>query len=409
MGITVNTALNALLILLAYFLATTTTTLAQSFDRTQQALDDSNLLQEVAVTIGNVNGRLWEYSKGGSSTSKIYESASSIKWVTSVVILRLVEEGTMSLEDTPGKYLGYWEPKHDTMTVRQLLAFTSGFRGQPLSIPCAYNSSSSIDECAERIYNTRLFYAPGTNYFYGPAHMLILASMAQNATGGTRWQDIFESRVARVIGMTSTSYGVKPTVSGGGSSLNANDLDVFCWTMLQRSRSFLSERLWNEMLSDQTASVNIANAPSFDYPFHYGLGVWRECLQELFDASCESLKIVSTTGGTGPHCWVDYESNVYGVITTNGAVGMGKKVLHFAINTLRPAILADMTTSFDNPTVQPSQERIEPPTVGQNPATDIADAPTATPSHTESSDGLRSCSKEWVQTLIAGGLLLGHI
>ena len=58
--------------------------------------------------------------------------ASASKWVTSTVILALVADGKLSLDDTTGKWLK-WTGVKGSITLRQLLSFTSGLR-DPLCI-----------------------------------------------------------------------------------------------------------------------------------------------------------------------------------------------------------------------------------------------------------------------------------
>jgi CubicO group peptidase (beta-lactamase class C family) len=353
------------------------TTTSQDFSQSRQVLDESSteLFEEVVVKIGNEDARLWEYQRGDDARDdKLYASASAIKWVSSVVILRLVAEGTLALDDSPAKYLEYWP--HQGVTVENLLSFTSGFRGRPFTVPCTSDADTTLEECAQEIAESSFFFAfvPQSTYFYGPAHFHMLAAMAQVATN-LPWQDIFETRVSQVLGMTDTRYIIpsasNPLVSGG-ALISANDMDLFMRAMLQRDSNFLPPELWTAMLQDQTPSdaVQFGYTPvPAEYPFHYGLGVWRECTTAAtFDASCEPLAIASTTGATGVHGWVDYENDYYGLIVTNGGVGNGVNVLTFAIEELRGNVLADLAAmSSSNSTSAPgSAPTLAPTTSGGN-------------------------------------------
>jgi CubicO group peptidase (beta-lactamase class C family) len=327
-------------------------------------MDESStdLFPEVVVTIGNEDDRLWDYQRGdGASNDQLYASASAIKWVSSVVVLRLVAEGTLTLADSPGQYLDYWP--HEGVTVENLLSFTSGFRGRPFLVPCTSDADTTLEACAQEIAESSLFFAfvPQSTYFYGPAHFHILAAMAQVATK-LSWQEIFETRVGQVLGMSATRYIIpsanNPLVSGG-ALISANDMDVFMRAMLQRDSNVLPPELWTAMLQDQTPSDSVqfeyTPVPA-EYPFHYGLGVWRECTTAAtFDVSCEPLGIASTTGATGVHGWVDYKNDYYGLIVTKGGLANGVDVLTFAIEELRGNVLADLVTlSSSNSTAVPT-------------------------------------------------------
>jgi hypothetical protein len=107
---------------------------AQNFPRTTQVLEQNiDLLPEAVVTIGTRQGWLWESTIGNDGDSitmdSLCMSASSIKWVSSVVILRLVHEGAMHLKDSPSQYL-------DCSTARttELDSVTVSLNGFPGSI-----------------------------------------------------------------------------------------------------------------------------------------------------------------------------------------------------------------------------------------------------------------------------------
>lgn len=350
--------LSLLMIMKAMFFMNISTAAQQTFERTQQSIEDSSLLSEAYVTIGNIEERLWDHSKGPTDADKLYRSASSIKWVTSVVILRLVHEGTMSLDDTPGMYLSYWDAEDDTMTLRNFLSFTSGFEGKPLRVRCVYDGTS-IDDCAESVYSEYLLDEPGTTFYYGPSHMLIAASMAQKATG-LSWSDIFETKLRSVVGMNSTAYIEETANVAGGAMITGKDMEAFLQTMLRRDPNFLSPELWDEMLKDQTANVTISDSPiPEEYAFRYGLGVWRECESATFDASCQQLNVMSTTGSFGVSGWVDYENRLYGLIMTDIGPGMGVEVVTFSIEELRPKIFEDLADP--RPTMAPTSSSPSPP------------------------------------------------
>lgn len=158
------------------------------------------------MRLGPPDGVIFTYHKGGSTETTSYASASAIKWVTSAVILRLVEEGVLELDAHPQQYLDWWtsDPMDDRsqVTIRQLLSFPSGLSGMPFgdgTPDCLEDANTTIDPCAEEIYQGTFDFNPGEFYFYGPSHMQILAAIAQAATGES-WVDIYQTRVAPAFG-----------------------------------------------------------------------------------------------------------------------------------------------------------------------------------------------------------------
>eukprot|EP00977_Amphora_coffeiformis_P027875 scaffold34656_cov178-Amphora_coffeaeformis.AAC.1 len=96
------------------------------------------------------------------------------------------------------------------------------------------------------------------------------------------------------------------------------------------------------MITDHTPSsrVVILNALLVGEGFRYGLGVW---LERTTDVTCQNVTVASTTGGTGPHGWVDYVNGTYDTIVREGELGMSD----FARNSLRPDVLADILLRDD--------------------------------------------------------------
>ncbi|MDO9182185.1 MAG: hypothetical protein Q7U04_07240, partial [Bacteriovorax sp.] len=52
------------------------------------------------------DGKQFSYSKSGSTPTTSYESASTSKWVSGIIILRAIENGNLASTDKPQTYLG---------------------------------------------------------------------------------------------------------------------------------------------------------------------------------------------------------------------------------------------------------------------------------------------------------------
>ncbi len=267
--------------------------------------------------------------------------------MTAAVILRLVEAGVLSLDDHPQAHLGWWtgdpnDPR-SAITIRQLLSFTSGFRGRPLgplAPPCITDGGTTIVACAQQIYADEFVDEPGTTYYYGPSHMQILAAIAEAATGQA-WSDIFQAQLATPLGMTATVYRypslTNPRASGG-ADISADDFDAFLAAMLSRE---LFPTTWKAMAADATPNgqVQLLYSPieSLNYEWHFGLGVWRECQQASWQPACDPVGILSITGALGMHGWIDSPGDFYGMIATEGGLGSSDVSVMLALS-VRPLI-----------------------------------------------------------------------
>lgn len=312
----------------------------------RQALQDSGFANVVAL-VGDGRGRRFEHRTGAATQDTPMRSASAIKWVTSAIILSLVEQGVLSLDDHPQHYLDWWTDVSDDprrqVTIEHLLSFTSGFRGTPFgfaSPPCIGNPGSTIDACARAIHDDWFFDLPGTTYYYGPSHMQILGAIAQAATG-LDWATIARQQLIDPLGMADTEY-VNPSVDNprlaGGATLSARDLEAFLIAMLDRSRL---PTTFEAMITDHTPEnrVTIGFTPIDEntYAWHYGLGVWRECPAAEWLAQCDSPKILSTTGAFGMHGWINVDRGYYGVLASDVGFGGADAVIDLAQD-LRPLI-----------------------------------------------------------------------
>lgn len=80
------------------------------------ATEDPSVTAESSFTLAleTASGHRFVHSRGDSMISTRYESASTSKWVAATVILSLVDQGVLSLDDEPSKYLPFWQGGRDT-------------------------------------------------------------------------------------------------------------------------------------------------------------------------------------------------------------------------------------------------------------------------------------------------------
>ena len=324
----------------------------EEWNKVRDAFDDNNDIRNAALVVGDsLNGRLFETEEGrGVSMSTVLETASLIKWVTGVVILTLVQDGVLGLGDNPQKYLDWWtnetEDLRSQVTIQQLLSFTSGFKGKPVSLfqtpPCISDETTTIDNCAKQIYDDWFEYEPGTTFYYGPSHHQIVASIAQAATGGKDWATIFQDQVAIPLDMTNTEYNSpstsNPRISGGAVS-TGDDIEKFLLGILRNTilNSTMVELMAMDGTSDDSIVFESTPIPE-EYPFHYGASVWLECTQPTWDTSCQERRILSGTGAFGFHAWIDRVTGVYGVLAMRRYLPGGGEVAVEAALKLRPLI-----------------------------------------------------------------------
>lgn len=160
------------------------------------------LTTNFSVVVGNAtHPKLFEYNHGNMTLDTPVLTASTSKWPMAMMIVGLVDDGTIkSLDDYAHSYVPWWstDVANDakaTITLRQLLSFTSGFgSGSPGqengTDTCMDNSTlypgATYDSCARMIYdNTTLSGTPGSTFSYNSVHLQLAGAIATHASGLT--------------------------------------------------------------------------------------------------------------------------------------------------------------------------------------------------------------------------------
>src|SRR5687767_10227760 len=122
--------------------------------------------------------------------------ASASKMVAGLTILRLVEQGFLTLDSTTGDVLG-WTGPQAAITLRQLLSFTSGLPREAL---CTLAQNTTLAACVDLVSQLTLEAAPGTSFDYGSTHLHVAARMAEVVTGQS-WANVFQAQLKSPLGL----------------------------------------------------------------------------------------------------------------------------------------------------------------------------------------------------------------
>lgn len=155
--------------------------------------------------------------------SDVFRLASLTKLIVSTAALRLVDEGTLNLDDPVTKYLPEFRPKLEggrapVITVRHLLTHTAGLTYTGFEKPDgAYhrlNVSGGIDgvdvsleENLRRIAAAPLLYEPGAGWGYSVAIDVLGAVVAK--AGGSTLQEVVRRTVTAPLKMKDTAFTAK--------------------------------------------------------------------------------------------------------------------------------------------------------------------------------------------------------
>jgi hypothetical protein len=272
------------------------------------------------------DGRRYSFNRGDSTLQTSYESASTSKLVSAVIILRLVEQGYLNLLDSPQDYISAWPiPSDDSlygMTLAQLLSFTSGLTDEPL---CLNVGISNFETCVIKIANTNAGNGilPGQEFYYPGTHLQVAGLMAIKALGVSNWQDVFTLFKAETGLFATATYDLpsstNPRLAGG---MHWTGEEYLAFLKALKDGALLTDPLIDQLLADHTASATIVNSPTVSAlgeDWHYGFGLWHECQSASFD--CVAGARVSSPGAYGAYPFWDRTDDYIGIVARQGELG----------------------------------------------------------------------------------------
>ena len=246
------------------------------------------------------------------STSTQFRIGSITKQFTAVAILKLQEQGKLSIEDKLSKYLPDF-PKADQVTLRHLLSHTSGIFNYT-------NAADFIDGVSEPIKPQDLInkiqtydydFEPGSRWSYSNSGYFILGNVVEQVSGKTLsqfWQEqlftplemkntgVYVNGIAytnEALGYghekneTNRSLDWDMSHAGAAGNIYSTVEDLFMWNEALFNGSVLSP----ESFVDATTKAKLNNGEDAA-PFagnSYGLGIG---LSEIF-----GKEVVSHSGG----------------------------------------------------------------------------------------------------------------
>ncbi len=136
--------------------------------------------------------------------NEIFDMASVSKLFTAVAIMQLWDEGKFKLDDPVAKYLPQFGVHgKEEVTIRQLLAHTSGFRPDPPT-PLFEIKGSRKDRLAY-VLQLPLEHPPGTHYVYSDINFITLGALIERLSG-EREDAFIRKHLTGPLQMTDTMY-----------------------------------------------------------------------------------------------------------------------------------------------------------------------------------------------------------
>ncbi len=283
----------------------------------------------MALIVGRRERVLHSACFGNGALDAPLHVASTGKWTAAATIAVLVDEACLAWDDPVHKYLPGWRDAKGGATLRQLLSHTAGYPDyQPDGR--RRDDYQSLQEAVAHIQDLPSTAAPGAEFRYGGLAMQVAGRMAEIASG-QRFEELFQSRIARPLHMVHSGYAPVSTEPGfspmlGGSLFTtARDFAHFLMMVAQggvyRGKRVLSQAALDALQADQVRGAvvrpgeYVALARQDLRKDVYGLGLWREEV----DASGNPA-LISSPGWAGAYSWLDKAADVWGVVIAKANV-----------------------------------------------------------------------------------------
>lgn len=274
-------------------------------------------LPNVSAVITNATENLYEGAAGHTvaadgkqvTVDTSFAIMSMTKPITSLAIMRLVEQGDIQLDAPAADYLaqyvdhpvldcvdlaaGTWQtrPAKAAFTIRQLLNHTAGF---------GYVFCNETLEAFKPESNSETFplcHEPGNEWTYGLSTR-ILGQILESVTGKDL-EAVLVALVLEPLGMTATTFAVNTDqaqvhtlnenqwqaiplgpampMGDGGLISTAVDYSKFLRCLLNQGAPLLTSKTFDQMITNQIGDLFIrempAANPGLTYPFPRGVGI----------------------------------------------------------------------------------------------------------------------------------------
>ena len=203
------------------------------------------------------------------------------QWITTALVMTLVDQEKISLDDKVSMYLPIFETYGKKyITIRQCLSHQTGIEFTK-SVSKLFEKTkyeSLEDEVNAFASKHEILYNPGTAFTYNNIGIDIAARVAEVVTKKS-FEVLVTEKILKPISMKNTSFSAKDKVNPSFSAVStAFDMNNFLLMLLNKGvfngKRVLSEKAIADMETMQMDNSYMKNAPAPMSGFSYGLGEW---------------------------------------------------------------------------------------------------------------------------------------
>jgi CubicO group peptidase (beta-lactamase class C family) len=271
-------------------------------DSIVRAQVDSGFSGVVLVARGDsvILHRAYSTGRVALAPTSAFHIASMTKGFTAAAILRLQEQGKLTVRDSIARFFPDAPADRRDVTLHQLLTHTAGF-----ARAWAGADIADRDSAARAILARPLDRAPGTGFGYVDDDYELLAAIVEVASG-TTWESYVERELLRPAGLTRTGFWCRPRTTvpapvaaadgkrtecpvpkpgvraGDWGHRGANGMSSTAADLLRWTRALGEGRGEGRVLSDSSRAalyapqVFVRREPDADVSYGYGVRVYTK-------------------------------------------------------------------------------------------------------------------------------------
>lgn len=251
----------------------------QLFDSQKKLLGDA-----VSITIADADTVYYQKAAGDIQPKSPLPIGASSQWLTTALVMQLVDEGKLSLDDRIDKYLPVFASYFKGyITVRHCLTHQTGIGTDPLFKLASFFEKSkfnTLEEAMLSIAKKEIHANTGEQFRYTHYGMFIVARIAE-IVSKKQFAQIIRTKLFVPLGMRNTTFttedGSAPNPAVGARSTSA-DYTRFLQMLLKggkaNNKQILSEAAVEEMRKVQIEESKIKAVPPVAQGFGFALGSW---------------------------------------------------------------------------------------------------------------------------------------
>ena len=165
-------------------------------------------LSSISVAMGIPDTGIWIAVRQNGvdsyniDTNTVFHAESTGKIFTSVIILKLIEQGMLSLDMTIDKWFSFI-PQSDKITIRQLLMHTSGIKSFESCKEYDYTKVYQPIEKVKWSVKYPYLFEPGKSFSYSNTGYIILGLIAEQVTGKS-FENLLQENIIAPLALTNT-------------------------------------------------------------------------------------------------------------------------------------------------------------------------------------------------------------